>query len=272
LPASAVAVTVSPAVASVVGVAYPITARFSHAVAARAVAERGMRVYVANRLVVGAWTWKDLRTALFRPRAFWPGHVLVVVRLSLAGAVLATTRTQRFIGRANATRVHWFHTGRKLIATINGRSHRMNIYLDGHKVRTFKVSLGKPGFETRSGIKAVMEKYRVRHMTSKQLGLTAPSDQYDLMAPYATRITPSGEFVHGAPWAAGRIGRWNGSHGCTNLFTADAHWFYDHTITGDPVITTGTSRPMEHWNGLGAPWNIPWSQWLAHSSLKVQTA
>ena len=55
------------------------------------------------------------------------------------------------------------------------------------------------------GYKAVMDKYLTRNMTSQELGLT--NEHYDLWAPYSTRITPTGEFVHGAPWAAGRIGR-----------------------------------------------------------------
>jgi lipoprotein-anchoring transpeptidase ErfK/SrfK len=134
------------------------------------------------------------------------------------------------------------------------------------------VSLGKEGFLTRSGIKAVMEKYLEREMTSEALGITDPNDQYRVVSPYATRITNSGEFVHGAPWAAGRIGRWNGSHGCTNLMVADSKWFYEKTRVGDPVVTVNTGRSMEYWNGLGAPWNMPWSLWLQKSAAKGQKA
>jgi hypothetical protein len=92
------------------------------------------------------------------------------------------------------------------------------------------------------------------------------------MAPWAVRITWSGEFVHGAPWAAFRIGKFNGSHGCTNLLSdplhEDAKWFYDNSFLGDPVVTTGTKRAMEVNNSIGGPFNIAWSVWLAHSALK----
>jgi hypothetical protein len=30
---------------------------------------------------------------------------------------------------------------------------------------------------------------------------------------------------------------------------------------GDPVVTTGTKRPMETTNGPGALWNIPYATW-----------
>jgi lipoprotein-anchoring transpeptidase ErfK/SrfK len=118
---------------------------------------------------------------------------------------------------------------------------------------------------TRSGIKVTTDKYVVRRMTSRELGLRKPSEQYDLQVPYAVRVTPTGEFIHAAPWASGRIGRWNGSHGCTNLLLGPAMWFYSHSIPGDPVITVGTHRKMEPWNGLGGPWNVAWSVWLSHS-------
>ena len=140
------------------------------------------------------------------------------------------------------------------------------VRIDGKLARVVPVSLGKAGFTTRSGIKVVAEKYLTRRMTSQGIGVTNPNDQFDVVAPFAVRITTSGEFIHGAPWAMYRIGKWNGSHGCTNLTLWDAHWFYNTSMPGDVVLTVGTGRPMEYWNGEGGPWNIPWSQWLAMSA------
>ena len=91
------------------------------------------------------------------------------------------------------------------------------------------------------------EKCRWTRMTSDQLGLT--DEFYDLQVPYAVRITPTGEFIHGAPWAASRIGAWNGSHGCTNLNVGPAKWFLQPCETGDVTVTTSTGRRMETWNG-----------------------
>ena len=80
------------------------------------------------------------------------------------------------------------------------------------------------------------------------------------------RITASGEFLHGAPWNH-YIGVANMSHGCTNLTLSSAHWLFDHVREGDPVVTTGTGRTMESWNGLGGVWNVPWTQWVKGSAL-----
>jgi L,D-transpeptidase-like protein len=84
--------------------------------------------------------------------------------------------------------------------------------------------------------------------------------------PYAMRMTSSGEFLHGAPWNP-YIGTMNHSHGCTNLTLASAHWVFDHVKEGDPVVTTGTRRATESWNGLGGVWNVPWAKWVAGSAL-----
>jgi lipoprotein-anchoring transpeptidase ErfK/SrfK len=268
LPASRFGVTITPRDGAVVGIAYPITAKFTAPVTDRALAEHNMHVYVNGKRSSGAWYWKTSTTALFRTMSFWPGHATLQVRLTLGGVELGHTAKVRYVGSSVSTRTHTIRTPRALVAKVDGVTHRFVVRIDGKTVKNFATSLGKPGFETRSGIKAVMEKYPLRHMTSVAAGITDPGDQYDLQVPWAVRITPTGEFVHGAPWALGRLGRYNGSHGCTNLNVADSHWFFDQVIPGDPVVTTGTPRTMEYWNGTGAPYNIPWAVWLSHSALK----
>jgi lipoprotein-anchoring transpeptidase ErfK/SrfK len=267
-----VGVTFSPREGAVVGAAMPITATFSTPVSFKARAEQNLRVYVGGSLVKGAWYWTSSTVALFRPQYFWPGKRAISVRASLAGVTLREDKAYRYVGGSTTTRVHAFRTGRKLVAKVINSSHRMKVFVDGKLVRTMGVSLGKDGFVTRSGIKAVMEKYLEREMTSEALGITDPNDQYRVISPYAVRLTNSGEFVHGAPWANSRIGRYNGSHGCTNLFVNDAKWFYDRVLPGDPVVYSGTGRPMESWNGTGGPWNIPWKVWLAGSRAGLQRA
>ena len=268
IPAAAFHVTVTPAAGTVIGVAYPITAKFSVPVVDRAAAEHRMHVYVNGLFSNGAWYWRNSTTAMFRLPGFWPGHATIEVRLTLAGVEVAHSPTLSYVGDASTSRTHTLRTARSLVAMVDGVKDRFTVVIDGKPVKVFRTSLGKKGFETRSGIKAVMEKDALRHMTSVAAGITDPKDQYDLQVPWAVRITPTGEFVHGAPWATARLGRYNGSHGCTNLTTSDSQWFFDHVIPGDAVVTTGTPRAMEFWNGLGAPYNMPWAQWLAHSSTK----
>ena len=103
---------------------------------------------------------------------------------------------------------------------------------------------------------------------SESLGLIDPDDFYELDAPWNTRLTPTGEFLHTASWAYGRLGRYNGSHGCTNMYEKDAKWIFDNTIPGDVVTFKKTGGDtVEPWNGPGGLWNIPWSKWLKKSAL-----
>ena len=267
-PAEGVSISVFPITGSTVGIGHPITVNFTHDVAHKDLAEANMRVFVNGKLSTGAWSWQSNSTAIFRQRNFWPGHATVLIKFTLKGVDLYESKQFRYIGRKSTTRTYVMKTARAFVAKVDAKKDRMKVYIDGKLVKNFPVSLGKKGFETRSGIKTVMEKYPTRHMTSKLAGITDPNDQYDLWAPWAVRLTWSGEFVHGAPWAAFRIGKWNGSHGCTNLLADDAKWFYDNSRLGDPVVTTGTTRQMEVNNTLGGTFNVAWPAWLAHSKLK----
>ncbi len=217
------------------------------------------RITVTSSVPIGeaGWAWTDRRTAVFRPREFWPAHATVTVRAQPTGEVIGqkSGRDLRWFGEADGT----FDTGPARVLTIDARTDQATVVRDGELVRTIPVSLGMPGWETRSGIKVLMEKYRVKRMTSQSIGA---EDPYILDAPHAIRLTATGEFIHAAPWATARLGVRNGSHGCTNVSDADARWLYKHHLYGDPVITTGTSRHMEADNGAGGVWNVPWSTWL----------
>jgi len=83
---------------------------------------------------------------------------------------------------------------------------------------------------------------------------------------YASRISYSGIFVHAAPWSVADQGLRNVSHGCLNVNTANAGYFYENFGWGDIVEVTGTGRTLEPTNGLG-DWNIPWEKWILGSAL-----
>ena len=202
-----------------------------------------------------------------RPKGFWPGNAKINIRLALHNVPLNSDDNTSWRGARSTTRDASFYTARSFIAKIDSNTHQMRVFVQGKLVKVFGVSLGKPGFVTRSGVKVITgEKYRWIRMTSAELGLT--NETYDLQVPYAVRITPTGEFIHGAPWALSRIGRYNGSHGCTNLDMASAQWFYNHVRPGDVTVTKNTGRPMETWNGVpGSYWNYTPAQWKAMSAL-----
>ena len=265
---------------TVLGVATLPQLRFSRAIPDKAAVERHLMVVSRDEatgkehFVAGSWGWVSDRAVVFRPRTFWPGRATITVTSDMGRTLLGRQGDGRWlIGSPALDRTWVFRTARKLIARVDGERHRMVVTIDGAKRKSFGVSLGTTSWETRNGVKVIgTDKLADKTYTSQALGITDPDEQYALDAKWNTRLTPTGEFIHTATWAYGRIGRWNGSHGCTNMFEQDAKWIYDTTIPGDPVVYTRTGGSlMEPWNGPGGLWNIPWDEWLQRSALSNPT-
>jgi lipoprotein-anchoring transpeptidase ErfK/SrfK len=253
--------------------------KFSRSIPDKAVVERHLTVTATDdatgrtTVVPGSWGWLDDSRVAFRPRNFWPGHSLITITSSLDRAVLGKSGAVSLVGAKSLGTSYTFRTARSFIGRVDGAKRQMRVYVDGKKVRTISVSLGTTDWETRNGVKVVTTaKEPAKTYTSQSLGITDPTQQYELDAKWNTRLTPTGEFIHTATWAYGRIGRWNGSHGCTNMFEKDAKFIFDETIPGDVITyenTNGTT--VEPWNGAGGLWNIPWSSWLKKSALSSIT-
>lgn len=248
------------------GVGQLVTVKFSRDIEDRAAAERGLSVQSDDEIPPGSWAWMDDHTVVYRPKTFWPGDARISFAVDLAGETLGTTEEGTLVGSRGADRVHLLQTARSFIMRIKDSDHRLSVVADGKKVKSFPVSLGKPGWETLSGTKILTgEKYVKLRMVGNFPGRNA---KWDVVAPYSIRLTPNGEFIHGAPWAKDRMGKWNGSHGCTNMFIRDAKWLYQRVRPGDPVVTTGTGEPMPKTLGVpGAYWNYSWQEWQKFSAL-----
>lgn len=258
---------VSPGDPGKYGVGQLVTLDFGRDVVRKKAVERAIRVKSHKALPPGAWGWIDGNTAVYRPKRFWPANAKIKFSVNLRGVVLAQEGTTRFVGSGN--KEFTLRTARSFVLRIRDSKHRLYVERDGRTIKSFPVSLGKSegGYRTRSGIKILTgEKYSRLRMTGTDRGT---GESWDVISPYSIRLTPTGEFIHGAPWAYSRMGRWNGSHGCTNMYIADAKWLFNRVMRGDPTVTTGTGRPMEVTNGTpGAYWNYTWKQWRAKSALK----
>lgn len=259
-PKTTLAADVTPYGNAVVGVAHPVSVRFSAPVTDRAAVERALTVVADHPLGAASWSWISSRQVDYRPQEFWPAHTHVTVHVALAG-IKAGDGVWGVESRDVA-----FSTGAAQVLTISDATHHATFTRDGAVVRTMGVSLGKPGYETRSGIKAIMDRNKEVRMTSASVGHSTGPDTYDELVPYAMRLTNSGEYVHGAPWN-NVIGQQDISHGCTNVSLADAIWLYNTVQIGDPVITTGTKKSTERGNTLGGDWNVPWATWAKGSAL-----
>ena len=209
---------VDPAEGAVVGVAKPIVVRFPAPVDDRVAAQQSVTV-TASKPVDGAFTWLAADTLQWAPAGFWPAYTDVTV--TAAGF---TTN---------------FQVGRSLVAVADVANHWFTVSIDGEVVQEMPASMGKPGFETPYGTFPVLEEFRTLVMDSSTIGIPVNSPEgYKITAEYAVRITWGGVFVHAAPWSVDSQGYANVSHGCINLSTANAGWFYNNAYVGDPVIVT----------------------------------
>ena len=249
------------------GVGQPVTAELSAPVttqAARTIVEQSLQVRSVPA-AVGAWHWVDSKTLHYRPREYWPAKATITASSNLQGVKVG----DRLYG--GATKPLKLTTGDRLEAIADAATHHMTVLRNGEEIKTLPVTTGKPGFDTRNGIKVVLGKEYFVRMRSSTVGIAAGSgESYDLPVYYATRVTWSGEYVHAAPWSVGSQGAANVSHGCIGMSTANAEWFYETVRRGDivKVINSG-GDPMEDFgNGFG-DWNVSWDKWQQGSALQA---
>ena len=161
-----------------------------------------------------------------------------------------------------------FHVGDSVISKVNLDTHRMRVLVNGDLARVIPVSAGKPGWETRSGTKVIIEKFREKRMDAATIGVEPGDPEYYNIeeVPYAMRVTYSGEFLHGAPWSVGAQGEANVSHGCVGMSIEDAAWLYNISKRGDVVDVTGSNKWMTLTNGYG-DWTLPFKEYKQGSAL-----
>ncbi|WP_232246760.1 L,D-transpeptidase [Kitasatospora mediocidica] len=250
----------------VYGVGEPLTVQLSQPVtdpAARRQVEQGLTVF-SQPAVTGAWHWVDDKNLHFRPQQYWPANASVRLTFDTQGRQIGTDGTY---GGA-PSRVA-FHTGDRVEALVDASTDELTFKRNGEVVNTIPVTTGKPGFDTRNGIKVVLGQEREVQMSSETIGIAkGSSEAYDLKVEWATRVTWSGEYVHAAPWSVNSQGVENVSHGCTGMSTDNAEWFFQQTRVGDIVqVVNSKGHTMEPFgNGFG-DWNLDWADWVKGSAL-----
>ncbi|WP_241005133.1 Ig-like domain-containing protein [Nocardioides sp. zg-1228] len=253
--------SVAPLDGETVGVGMPVVVTFDLPVTDRARFERHMAV-TSTPAQKGSWYWLSDREAHYRPAHYWRPGTDVSVDLDInslpAGNGIYGQESRRLD----------FHIGDSVVSRVDVRSHTMRTFVNGKLARTIPISAGKPGWETRSGTKVVIEKFRQKRMNAATIGVSeGDPEYYDLSnVEYALRVTYSGEFLHAAPWSVGSQGSANVSHGCVGMSVADAQWLYDRTSRGDVVEVTGSARQMTLDNGYG-DWNLSAADWKQGSAL-----
>ncbi|MET9499754.1 Ig-like domain-containing protein [Streptomyces sp. NPDC006552] len=250
------------------GVGQPITAELNKPVKdekARAVVERALKVSSEPAADGGSWYWVDSKTLHYRPKEYWPAHATITVRSNLQGLKVGEGLW------GGESKPLTLTTGDRIEAVTDAGSHSMTVYRNGKAINEIPVTTGKPGFDTRNGVKVVLGKEYYVRMRGESIGIAAgSSDSYDLPVYYATRVTWSGEYVHAAPWSTGSQGYANVSHGCTGMSTGNAAWFFNTVREGDIVkVVNSSGAEMDPFgNGFG-DWNLSWKKWGEGSALSA---
>jgi lipoprotein-anchoring transpeptidase ErfK/SrfK len=243
-----------------VGVGMPVIVNFNLPVANRVQVENSMEV-VSDDPVLGSWRWLSDTMAVFRPEAYWKPHQTVTVDLHLAGVEAAEG-----VYGLRDYRVE-FEVGRELIATMHVPDHEMVISVDGEQQRTIPVSNGAATTHfntTTSGAHVLMSHKEREEMDSSTTAIPDDLPGYSTVVSYAVRTTNSGEYVHEAS-SNPSIGTANTSNGCTNLRMDDARWFFENTLVGDVLETTGTDREVE-WDNGWSYFQLDFEEWLSTSA------
>jgi lipoprotein-anchoring transpeptidase ErfK/SrfK len=253
--------SVAPLNGETVGVGMPIQIYWSQAVKDQAAVEKRLSV-TTSVPVEGTWHWVNSKQVNYRPKVYWPAGTKVTVNIETQGVNAGGNVW------GNTSRTVHFTISKSVLTNIDVKKHQMVVRVGSAAPRIIPITAGKDGFTTRSGVKVIMEKFRTKRMDAATIGIKPGDPNYYNISDvqYAQRVTSSGEFIHGAPWSAGSQGTANVSHGCVGMSLKDAAWYFSVTERGDPVVVTGTTRPMETGNGW-TDWNESWATYKAGSAL-----
>jgi lipoprotein-anchoring transpeptidase ErfK/SrfK len=260
--------TLSPGDNDTVGVGSPVIVSLSRPVpdGKRADVERRLAVSTTPS-VVGAWHWMSPQVVHWRPPTYWKAHTTVTVTSDLDGLYVGSGVWG--VGHHQTT----FKIGDSHISRVDGARHQMYVYNNGKLVKTFPISAGRTQYPTKSGVHITFEKSQVVTMDSATVGIPRDSpDGYYEQVYWDVRISYGGAFVHAAPWSVAEQGISNVSHGCVNVATDNAIWFYNFSLRGDIVDVYNTGAPPDTADPGMADWNMPWKQWLAGSAAPTADA
>jgi lipoprotein-anchoring transpeptidase ErfK/SrfK len=259
-PAALSTPSIGPLDGMVVGVGMPIRVWFDDAVADKAAVESRLLV-TSSTPTDGVWNWFSDSEVHFRPSAYWPANTDVTLDANLYGVDFGGG----VWGEKN--RSVSFSIGAKHVSVADASTHVMEVYDNDQLVQTFPISAGSPDNPSYNGAHVVTELNRDRIMDSSTYGVPVDSpDGYRTPVEFAVRISDSGEFVHAAPWSVAQQGRENVSHGCINMSTENAAWFFNFSQPGD-IVEIRNSSAGDLRSDI-YDWVIPWDQWQAGSALK----
>jgi lipoprotein-anchoring transpeptidase ErfK/SrfK len=256
-PAATPRATINPGDNATVGVGMPVSVKFPEGpVEDKAAVEKALKIETSQK-VEGSWAWLNDQQVNWRPKEYWPANTKVNVTAKLYGLNYGGGA----YGKADLSTQ--FTVGRNQVVKINTPEHKMNVYRDGQLFMSLPASNGKdadPNLNTPNGTVIVMAKEPVGDFSNPRYGYT------NVKKKWAVRISNHGEFIHENEENRANIGKVNSSHGCVNLFEADAKKYFDSALIGDPVEITGSKANFPTTSDV-YDWLLSWDQWRSMSAL-----
>ncbi len=252
------------------GIGTIISARFDEPITDKAAAERQL-VVTTNPPIKGSWYWVDDATAHWRPEKYYSPGTTVTVAANLFGVALGDGLYGQNNEKATLT------IGDAHVSIADDTTKTVNVFDNGKLVRSMPTSMGRGGTEviagktfsfwTPPGVYTVIDKADVVTMDSSTYGLPVASSMgYKLKIPFATRISTDGIYLHQLNETVWAQGNTNTSHGCLNLNSDNAQWFYNFAQPGDVVEVRNTGGPrLQIWQN--GDWSLSWADWLKGSAL-----
>lgn len=252
------------------GVGMVVAAHFDEPIADKAAAQKTLTVTTTPQ-VEGSWNWVNDTTAHWRPKEYYPAGTQVSVTAKLYGVDVGGG----MYGQEDESIA--FKIGDSHVSIADDNTKMVTVYKNGQEVRTMPTSMGMGGtqeiggqtftFWTQPGVYTVLGMENPVVMDSSTYGLPINSRLgYKEVINWATRISNDGIYLHALDATIADQGVRNVSHGCLNLSTPNAEWFFDFSQPGDVVEVKNTGgEPLQIWQN--GDWTVSWADWVAGSAL-----
>ncbi|MDT4961182.1 MAG: hypothetical protein QOF87_829 [Pseudonocardiales bacterium] len=254
------------------GVGIVPVVHFDESITDKKAAEKALSVKTVPS-AQGSWNWIDDQNVHWRARSYLAAGTKVTVTAKVYGVQVGAG----LYGQADASTS--FKIGAKHVAIADDKTHLVKVYFNDKQVRAMPTSMGRGGYvDGKGGLKialwtmpgtyTVLGHENPAIMSSDSYGLPAnsPAGYAPEKIYWATKISTDGIYLHELTTTIWAQGNTDVSHGCLNMNTANATWYYQHSVAGDVVKVINTGGPaLQVWQN--GDWTVPWATWVKGSAL-----
>jgi len=250
------------------GIGAPIVLTFTKSIPEQARAAVQRRLFVTSTPPQeGIWNWFSDKEVHFRTREYWQTDTRISIQALFRGVPLGDG-----VYGDDDLAIDASIVTSALRIEVDDAAKQLTVTQDGKVVKTVPASLGKAKTPSSSGNMVVMTRAQQEVFDSSTSGIPVNSPGgYRETVYYPLRLTWGGQYIHAAPWSVGQQGRFDVSHGCTNIAPDAAQWLYNVSHIGDPVIVKNTGSPLT-WGDGWTDWNRDWNEYVKGSAIPYTPA